>query len=113
MKLTASFGKIAARDPTAFLAWEVLQMAAIEGAQAVRLGDEVGSLEAGRPLSPTSADAVSVRRRQYDYAKVVRRLFQPGNQRPGGRLWRLKWIHSKCPPYRYPNTGSDGPAFSG
>jgi 5-methylthioadenosine/S-adenosylhomocysteine deaminase len=45
MKLTALFAKIAARDPTVFPAWEVLRMATIEGAQAVGLGDEVGSLE--------------------------------------------------------------------
>ena len=34
---------------------------------------------AGRPLSPTSADAVTVRWRQYYYARMVRRLFEPGN----------------------------------
>jgi hypothetical protein len=34
---------------------------------------------AGRPLSPTSADAVTVRWRQYYYAKMVRRLFESGN----------------------------------
>ena len=39
---------ISARDPTVFPAWEVLRMATIEGAQAVGLGDEVGSLEAGK-----------------------------------------------------------------
>ena len=48
MKLTALFNKIQARDPTVFPAWEVLRMATIEGAQAVGLGDEVGSLEAGK-----------------------------------------------------------------
>jgi 5-methylthioadenosine/S-adenosylhomocysteine deaminase len=48
MKLTALFNKIAARDPTVFPAWEVLRMATIEGAQAVGLGDEAGSLEAGK-----------------------------------------------------------------
>ena len=48
MVLTALFNKIQARDPTVFPAWEVLRMATIEGAQAVGLGDEVGSLEAGK-----------------------------------------------------------------
>ena len=48
MKLTALFNKIQARDPTVFPAWEVLRMATIEGAQAVGLGEEVGSLEAGK-----------------------------------------------------------------
>ena len=48
MKLTALFAKISARDPTVFPAWEVLRMATIEGAQAIGLGDEIGSLEAGK-----------------------------------------------------------------
>ena len=48
MKLTALFNKIQARDPTVFPAWEVLRMATVEGAQAVGLGDEVGSLEVGK-----------------------------------------------------------------
>jgi hypothetical protein len=34
---------------------------------------------AGSPLSPISADAWTMRRRQYYYAKMVRRLFDPVN----------------------------------
>jgi 5-methylthioadenosine/S-adenosylhomocysteine deaminase len=48
MKLTALFNKIKYRDPTVMPAWEVLRMATIEGAQAVGLGHEIGSLEAGK-----------------------------------------------------------------
>jgi 5-methylthioadenosine/S-adenosylhomocysteine deaminase len=45
MKLTALFNKIRFRDPTVCPAWEVLRMATVEGAQAIGLGNEIGSLE--------------------------------------------------------------------
>jgi 5-methylthioadenosine/S-adenosylhomocysteine deaminase len=48
MKLTALFNKIKARDPEVMPAWEVLRMATAEGAGAIGLGDEIGSLEAGK-----------------------------------------------------------------
>jgi 5-methylthioadenosine/S-adenosylhomocysteine deaminase len=48
VKLTALFNKIATRDPTVMPALEVLRMATIEGAQAIGLGDEIGSLEVGK-----------------------------------------------------------------
>ncbi len=46
--LTALFNKIRYRDPTVMPAWEVLRMATDEGAQAIGLGDEIGSLEVGK-----------------------------------------------------------------
>ncbi len=48
MKLTALFNKIKYRDPTVMPAWEVLRMATVEGARAIGLGDEIGSLETGK-----------------------------------------------------------------
>jgi 5-methylthioadenosine/S-adenosylhomocysteine deaminase len=48
MKLTALFNKIKYRDPTVLPAWVALRMATIEGAQAIGLGEEIGSLEAGK-----------------------------------------------------------------
>ncbi len=48
MKLTALFNKIKFRDPTVLNAWDVLRMATIEGAQAIGLGHEIGSLESGK-----------------------------------------------------------------
>jgi hypothetical protein len=51
---------ISARDPTVFPAWEVLRMATTEGAQAVGLGDEVGSLEAGKQADLTLLEPVGI-----------------------------------------------------
>lgn len=48
MKLTALFNKIRHKDPTVLPAGEVLRMGTIEGAQAIGLGDEIGSLEVGK-----------------------------------------------------------------
>ena len=48
MKLTSLFNKIKYRDPTVMPAWEVLRMGTIEGAQALGLGDEIGSIEVGK-----------------------------------------------------------------
>lgn len=48
MKLTALFNKIKFRDPAVMPAWDVLRMATIESAHAIGLGDQIGSLEAGK-----------------------------------------------------------------
>jgi 5-methylthioadenosine/S-adenosylhomocysteine deaminase len=48
MKLTALFNKIKFRRPTVMPAWDVLRMGTIEGAQAIGLGDQIGSLEIGK-----------------------------------------------------------------
>lgn len=48
MKLTALFNKIKYRDPTVMPAWEVLRMATIEGAEALGMADEIGSICPGK-----------------------------------------------------------------
>lgn len=42
------FAKIKYRDPTVMPAGDALRMATIEGAQAIGLGDEIGSLQVGK-----------------------------------------------------------------
>jgi 5-methylthioadenosine/S-adenosylhomocysteine deaminase len=51
MTLICLFNKIQARYSTVFPAWEVPRMATIEGARAIGLGDEVGSLDRRRQAS--------------------------------------------------------------
>jgi 5-methylthioadenosine/S-adenosylhomocysteine deaminase len=48
MKLTALLNKVRSQDPEVMPAWRVLRMATIEGAHAIGMGDEIGSLEEGK-----------------------------------------------------------------
>jgi 5-methylthioadenosine/S-adenosylhomocysteine deaminase len=66
MKLTALFNKIKFRDPAIMPAWEVLRMATIEGAQAIGLSDEIGSLAVGK-----QADLILVDLREPNLSPVL------------------------------------------
>jgi len=48
MKNAALFCKLEKKNPEIMPAWKVLRMATIEGAKAIGLGDEIGSLEIGK-----------------------------------------------------------------
>jgi len=67
MKLTALFNKIQAKRPDVIPAWEALRMATIEGARAIGLGDQIGSLEPGK-----QADLILVDLGQLNLAPTVR-----------------------------------------
>ncbi len=56
MKFASLLGKIREDDATAADAWQTLRMATIEGARALGLGDQIGSLEPGK-----KADFVAIR----------------------------------------------------
>ncbi len=48
MKTAALLNKVRHRDPTVLPAWEMLRIATIGGANTIGLGDQIGSLEAGK-----------------------------------------------------------------
>jgi 5-methylthioadenosine/S-adenosylhomocysteine deaminase len=56
MDLAAKLQKVTSGDPTALPADQAFAMATIMGAQALRMGDQIGSLEAGK-----RADIISIR----------------------------------------------------
>ncbi len=60
MKLTALFNKIKFRDPTIMPAWEVLRLATFEGAKAIGLGNEIGSLEKGKQADMILVDLTAL-----------------------------------------------------
>ena len=66
MKLTALFNKIQAKRPDVIPAWQALRMATIEGAHAIGLGDQIGSLEPGK-----KADVILVDLDQLNLSPVV------------------------------------------
>ena len=67
MKLTALFNKIQTKRPDVIPAWEALRMATIEGACAIGLGDQIGSLEPEK-----QADLILVDLDQLNLSPVVR-----------------------------------------
>ncbi|SMP61940.1 amidohydrolase family protein [Anoxynatronum buryatiense] len=66
MKAAAVFNKIKAKDPTVMPAEKVLRMATIEGARAIGLADEIGSLEPGK-----KADLIVINTREPGLAPVI------------------------------------------
>lgn len=56
MKIASLLHKFKNEDPTVMPAWKVLRMATIEAAQALRMGDKVGSLKEGKLADLTIID---------------------------------------------------------
>ena len=96
MKLTALFNKIRFRDPEVMPAWEVLRMATVEGAQAIGLGDRIGSLETGKQADLIIVD-VNTPNLLPMIDSPVRTLVPKSGLR---RYWERSADHGGCRPHR-------------
>jgi 5-methylthioadenosine/S-adenosylhomocysteine deaminase len=67
MKLASLALRMKSRDPTELPTWKALRMATVEGAEAIGLGDEIGSLEPGK-----KADLILVDLRKPSMTPVLR-----------------------------------------
>ena len=68
MKAAALLNKVRHKDPTVLPAWEMLRIATIGGAEALGLGDKIGSLEAGK-----KADVIILDMRAPHLVPVIKR----------------------------------------
>lgn len=73
MKCAALFCKLSRKNPEVMPAWKLLRMATIEGAKAIGLGDEIGSLEVGKRADLIAVD-VNVPSMQPVYSYPMRNL---------------------------------------
>ena len=80
LPLIAKLQKLFYRDRTLFPALEILRMATIEGAKALGLGQETGSLERGKKADIIIFETDSVNMNPiYDYASVIVYSANPSN----------------------------------
>jgi 5-methylthioadenosine/S-adenosylhomocysteine deaminase len=72
MDFAGKLAKVAALDPTAMPARELVRMATIDGARALGLGDKIGSIEVGKQADLIAVDLSSSRTRPvYDLTSTV------------------------------------------
>jgi 5-methylthioadenosine/S-adenosylhomocysteine deaminase len=72
MDFAGKLAKVAALDPTAMPARELVRMATIEGARSLGLGDKIGSIEVGKQADLIAVDLTASRTRPvYDLSSIV------------------------------------------
>ena len=111
MRQAALLARLTSGRPDVASATEVLRAATIEGARALGLGDEIGSVEVGKRADLVLVDLAAPHLTPvHDVAAAARLRGRPRRRHRRARRRRSPWCATGAAPASTPATCSPGPA---